>query len=68
MIVKIRFLNKEFVGEFDGYDIFTKVPIDNLSEFIDECDLNESPFYSTDFLHILEKYGFVTISKYEYAI
>jgi len=68
MIVKIRFLNKEFVGEFDGYKIFTEVPIDNMSVFNDICDFNDSPFYSTDFLYILEKYEFVTISKYEYEI
>jgi hypothetical protein len=68
MRVKITVLNKVFVGEFDGYDFFTDIPIDNMSEFNDICDFNDSPFYSTEFFYILEKYGFVTISKYQYEI
>jgi hypothetical protein len=68
MIVKIRFLNKEFVGELDGENFFTDTPIDEMSEFNDICDFNDSPFYATDFFYILEKYGFVTISKYQYEI
>jgi hypothetical protein len=68
MEVKIRFLNKEFVGEFDGYNIYTDKPIDSTSEFIDISDFNDSPFYATDFLEIIEKYEFVTILKYEHKI
>jgi hypothetical protein len=68
MRVKIRFLNKEFVGELDGEKFFTDIPIDEMSEFNDICDFNDSPFYSTEFFYILEKYGFVTISKYQYEI
>jgi hypothetical protein len=68
MEVKIRFLNKQFVGEFDGYNIFTDTPIDNTSIFNDISDFNDSPFYATDFLEIIEKYEFVTILKYEHKI